>query len=315
MTTLTANLLLLLAAAVWGFAFVAQRVGMAHMGPFTFNAIRFALGAVSLVPVIRVTRARQEHNAPPMRLIVSGTVLGIVLFAAASAQQLGIVTTTAGKAGFITGLYVVLVPLLALVWGERASWLTWAGALLAVAGLYFLSVTEHVVLSVGDAWVLLSAFLFAIQIQLVAYLTQRVDPLPLAAVQFVVCSLLSWIAAGFTESITWSILDGGLASILYGGFMSVGVAYSLQAVAQRYARPTPAAIIMSLESAFAALGGGLFLGEHLGVRGGIGAVLMMAGMMLAQVKPKEALSNEPDLLNLEEPKGLGTVPKVVEGAE
>jgi len=293
MTTLTANLLLLLAAAVWGFAFVAQRVGMAHMGPFTFNAIRFALGAVSLIPVIRATRSRQEHNAPLGRLVLSGTVLGVVLFAAASAQQLGIMTTTAGKAGFITGLYVVLVPLLALVWGERASWLTWTGALVAVAGLYFLSGTEQVVLSTGDAWILLGAFLFAVQIQLLAYLTQRVDPLPLAAVQFVVCSLLSWLVAGFTEPITWSLLEGGLLPILYGGFMSVGVAYTLQ-------------------SPFAALGGWLLLGEQLGARGGIGAALMMTGMVLAQVKPKEAPVPMPDPPNA---PNLQTVPPVAEGAE
>lgn len=313
MTTLTANFLLLLAAAVWGFAFVAQRVGMAHMGPFTFNAIRFALGAVSLIPVIRATRARQEHRASLGRLLLSGTVLGVVLFAAASAQQLGIMTTTAGKAGFITGLYVVLVPLLALVWGERASWRAWTGALLAVAGLYFLSATEQVVLSAGDAWILLSAFLFAIQIQLLAHLTQRVDPLPLAAVQFVVCSLLSWLVAGFTEPITWSILEGGLLPILYGGFMSVGVAYTLQAVAQRYARPTPAAIIMSFESPFAALGGWLLLGERLGARGGIGAALMMAGMMLAQVRPKEVpVVPMPDPPN---PPNLHTAPSATEGAE
>ncbi len=295
MTTLTANLLLLLAAAVWGFAFVAQRMGMAHMGPFTFNAIRFGLGAVSLIPVIRATRSRQEHNASLGQVVLSGSVLGVVLFAAASAQQVGIMTTTAGKAGFITGLYVVLVPLLALVWGERASWLTWVGALLAVGGLYFLSGTGQVVLSTGDAWVLLSAFLFAIQIQLLAYLTQRVDPLPLAAAQFVVCSLLSWLVAGFTEPITWGLLEGGLLPILYGGFMSVGLAYTLQAVAQRYARPTPAAIIMSFESPFAALGGWLLLGERLGARGGIGAALMMAGMVLAQAKPKGALVPTPNL--------------------
>jgi len=309
MTTLTADLLLLVAAAVWGFAFVAQRVGMAHMGPFTFNAIRFALGALSLIPVIWATRARQEHGASLGRLLRSGTVLGVVLFAAASAQQLGIMTTTAGKAGFITGLYVVLVPLLALVWGEQASWFAWAGALLAVAGLYFLSVTEQVVLSAGDAWILLSAFLFAIQIQLLAHLTKRVDPLPLAAVEFAVCSLLSWLVAGSTESITWSILDGGLLPILYGGFMSVGVAYTLQAVAQRYARPTPAAIIMSFESPFAALGGWLLLGERLGARGAIGAALMMAGMMLAQVKSKEAPVPDPP-----NSPNLHTAPSAAEGA-
>ena len=285
MTTLKANLLLLLAAAIWGFAFVAQRLGMAHVGPHTFNAIRFGLGALSLLPLIHVTRARREHNASLGRLVAGGVVLGIALFAAASTQQIGLVTTTAGKAGFITGLYVVLVPLLALAWGERASWITWLGALLAVAGLYFLSVTEHMTLSPGDAWVLLSAFLWAVQIQLVARLTRTIDALPLAAAEFAVCSGLSWIATWVTgEPITSSGLQGAFLPILYGGLMSVGVAFTLQVVSQRHAKPTPAAIIMSLESAFAALGGWLLLDERLGPRGALGAALMMAGMVLAQIK-------------------------------
>jgi drug/metabolite transporter (DMT)-like permease len=287
MTTFKANTLLLLAAAIWGFAFVAQRLGMAHVGPFTFNAIRFGLGALSLLPLIHATRARREHNASFGRLLVGGLVLGTALFAAASTQQIGLVTTTAGKAGFITGLYVVLVPVLALAWGERASWLTWVGAALAVAGLYFLSVTEQLTLSSGDAWVLLSAFLWAVQIQLVAYLTRTIDTLPLAAAEFAVCSILSWVATLLNaEPVTLAGLQAALLPILYGGLMSVGIAFTLQVVSQRHAKPTPAAIIMSLESAFAALGGWLLLDERLGSRGALGAALMMVGMVLAQIKPK-----------------------------
>jgi drug/metabolite transporter (DMT)-like permease len=213
---------------------------------------------------------------------LGGVAVGVVLFGAASAQQIGIVTTTAGKAGFITGLYVVLVPVLALVWGEQAGWMTWVGAVLAVVGLYFLSVTEAFTLAVGDAWVLLSALLWAVQIQLIAHLTRIIDPLPLAAMEFAVCSLLSWVVALISEPIAWVGIRDALGPILYGSFMSVGVAYTLQVVVQRYAEPTPAAIIMSLESAFAALGGWLILGEQLGGRGLLGAGLMMAGMVLAQ---------------------------------
>jgi drug/metabolite transporter (DMT)-like permease len=285
MTTLQANILLLLAAGIWGFAFVAQRLGMAHVGPFTYNAIRFGLGSLSLIPLLWVTRKRREHNAPPRRLLLGGLAVGSALFAAASAQQIGMVTTTAGKAGFITGLYVVLVPLLALVWGERASWVTWVGALLAVVGLYYLSVTEQFTLSVGDAWVLLSAFLWAVQIHLIARLTRSIDPLPLAALQFAICSVLSWVTTVIMEPIVWKGIQSALGPILYGGLMSVGIAYTLQVVAQRHAHPTPAAIIMSLESAFAALGGWMLLGEQLGGRGALGAGLMMAGMVLAQVSP------------------------------
>jgi len=284
MTSLQANILLLLAAAIWGFAFVAQRVGMDHVGPLTFNAIRFALGGLSLIPLILATRTRRTHRPSLGRLLGGGALVGTVLFAAAAAQQIGIVTTTAGKAGFITGLYVVFVPLTALLWGERTAWLTWLGAALAVVGLYLLSMTGRLALAPGDAWVLLGAVLWAVQIQLIAHFTKSIDPLPLAAMEFAVCSLLSWIAALLTEPIAWAGVRGALVPILYGGFVSVGVAYTLQAVAQRHARPTPAAIIMSLESAFAALGGWLVLGEQLGARGGAGAALMMAGMMLAQVR-------------------------------
>ena len=293
MTRLQANFLLLLTATIWGFAFVAQRVGMLHIGPYTFNAIRFALGGLSLIPLIVATRRRREHKAPLRRLLLGGLLAGAVLFAGASAQQVGLVYTTAGKAGFITGLYVVLVPLVGLLWGDRAPWLTWVGAIVAVVGLYFLTVTERLTLAAGDAWVLLGALFWTTHVHLIARLIRRIDPLPLAAVQFAVCSLLSGATALFTESITWLGIDAALVPILYGGFMSVGVAYTLQVVAQRHADPTPAAIIMSLESAFAALGGWLLLSERLDTRGFLGAILMMAGMILAQLKTEdEAMEQE-----------------------
>jgi drug/metabolite transporter (DMT)-like permease len=282
--SMRANALLLITAMIWGFAFVAQRVGMDYIGPFTFNAVRFGMGSLSLVPLIRATRRRREHRAPWPVLVKGGAIAGAVLFAGASLQQVGLVTTTAGKAGFITGLYVVLVPLMGLLWGQRVSWLTWLGAVLAVAGLYFLSVTERLTVQPGDLWVLLGAVGWTIHVHLIDRLTARIDPLPLASVQFAVCSLLSFVVALSSETITAAGLSGALLPLLYGGLMSVGIAYTLQVVAQRDAHPTPAAIIMSLESAFAAVGGGLMLGEELGVRGTIGAALMLVGMVLAQIK-------------------------------
>jgi drug/metabolite transporter (DMT)-like permease len=279
-----ANALLLITAMIWGFAFVAQRVGMDYIGPFTFNAVRFGMGSLSLVPLIRATRRRREHRAPWPVLVKGGVIAGAVLFAGASLQQVGLVTTTAGKAGFITGLYVVLVPMMGLLWGQRVSRLTWLGAVLAVVGLYFLSVTERLTVQPGDLWVLLGAVGWTIHVHLIDRLTARIDPLPLASVQFTVCSLLSFVVALSSESITAAGVSGALLPLLYGGLMSVGIAYTLQVVAQRDAHPTPAAIIMSLESAFAAVGGGLMLGEELGVRGTIGATLMLVGMVLAQIK-------------------------------
>ena len=282
--SMRANALLLITAMIWGFAFVAQRVGMDYVGPFTFNAVRFGIGSLSLVPLIRATRERRAHRAPWPVLLRSGLMAGVVLFAGASLQQVGLVTTTAGKAGFITGLYVVLVPLMGLLWGQRVSGLTWLGAVLAVVGLYFLSVTERLTVKPGDLWVLLGALGWTVHVHLIDRMTARIDPLPLASVQFAVCSLLSFVVALTSESITVGGLSDALLPILYGGFMSVGIAYTLQVVAQRDAHPTPAAIIMSLESAFAAVGGGLILGEELGVRGTIGAALMLVGMVLAQIK-------------------------------
>ncbi len=282
--SMRANALLLITAMIWGFAFVAQRVGMDYIGPFTFNAVRFGIGSLSLIPLIRVTRARREHRAPWPLLLKGGLTAGMVLFAGASLQQVGLVTTTAGKAGFITGLYVVLVPLMGLLWGQRVSGLTWVGAVVAVVGLYFLSVTERLTVQAGDLWVLLGTLGWTVHVHLIDRLTARIDPLPLASVQFAVCSLLSAVVALASESITLAGLSNALLPILYGGFMSVGIAYTLQVVAQRDAHPTPAAIIMSLESAFAAVGGGLMLGEALGVRGSLGAALMLTGMVLAQIR-------------------------------
>lgn len=288
MSALQANILLVVTAAIWGFAFVAQRAGMAYLGPFSFNAIRFGLGSLSLLPLILATHKRREFRPSPAQLVRRGVLAGSILFAGASLQQIGLVYTTAGKAGFITGLYVVLVPLLGLLWGEHVRVSAWIGALCAVVGLYFLSVSERLTVSPGDLWVTLGALFWAIHVQLIARLTQSIDALPLAAVQFAVCSLLSFGGARVAETITWEAVLASTAPILYGSFMSVGIAYTLQVVAQRYANPTPAAIIMSLESPFAALGGWLLLGETLETRQLVGAALMLVGMMIAQI-PAETM--------------------------
>lgn len=282
--------LLLLTAAIWGMAFVAQRAGMEHVGPFTYNALRFALGAFSLVPVILIRGAPATPPQPAtgklMRAwgaIPAGLLAGGVLFFGASFQQAGIVSTTAGKAGFITGLYVVLVPLAGLLWGQRAGASAWAGAFLSVAGLFLLSVTDALTIERGDLLVLISAFLWAAHVQVVGWLSPRVDPFRLSCVQFMVCSLLCAGGALLTERPT---LDGILAAawpILYGGVMSAGIAFTLQVVAQRSAPPAHAAILLSLESVFAAIGGSVVLGERLGARGVSGCAIMFMGMIVSQV--------------------------------
>jgi drug/metabolite transporter (DMT)-like permease len=282
-----ANLLLLLTAMIWGFSFVAQRQGMEHVSPFTFNGMRFAIGSISLLPIILFSRRRQPRsNRASLRSMpmLAGTLcLGLALFLGASFQQIGIVSTTAGKAGFITGLYVIIVPLLGLLWKQQTMAATWAGALLAVVGMYFLSVTDDFTISQGDLLVLISALFWAIHVHLISWLSQRFDALHLSFYQFFFCSLFSWLAAIQWETITISGIQGAMLPILYTGIFSVGIAYTLQVVAQKKAHPSHAAIILSLESVFAVFGGYYILGEVISMRGLFGCGLMLTGMILSQL--------------------------------
>ncbi len=287
--TVRANLLLLLTALIWGAAFVAQRMGMDHMGPLTFNAVRFALGALALLPLIIHMDKKRVSTAPALAtLIRGGMLMGAALFLGAWLQQFGLCYTTAGKAGFITGLYVVFVPLIGIFLGHRYGLGTWAGAGLAIAGMYLLSVTEDMSIDKGDALVLMSAVFWGVHVLLIGKLTSglaAVDAIKLAAVQFACCSLISLAGASLFEDITLAGLRGGLIPILYGGLMSVGVAYTLQVVAQRDARPAPAAIILSLEAVFAAVAGWMLLGETLTAQALIGCALMLGGMVWSQARP------------------------------
>jgi drug/metabolite transporter (DMT)-like permease len=288
-STLKSDVLLLLTSAIWGFAFVAQRIGMDYVGPFTFNGVRFALGSLVLLPLIlrngiwKNTRRKSTSPAGIKTLIVGGGLLGITVFAAASLQQVGLVYTTAGNAGFITGLYVVIVPILGLFWGQHPKAGTWIGALLAAVGLYFLSVTEELTMSFGDMLELFGAFLWAVQILIVGWLSPKIDPIKLAFAEFSACSLLSLITAFIFEEIVLNNLLQATLPILYGGVLSVGVAYTLQLVAQQNAHPAHAAILFSLESVFAAFGGWLILNETISPRGLIGCMLMLSGMLLSQL--------------------------------
>lgn len=287
--TLKSDSLLLLTAVIWGFAFVAQRVGMEYVGPFIFNGVRFALGSFVLLPLILRKRKHQANSReiltrPSTRTIIfGGGILGLTLFAAASLQQVGLVYTTAGNAGFITGLYVVIVPILGLLLGQRTDAGTWIGAFLAAAGLYLLCITDEFSISFGDMLELAGAFLWAGHVLIIGWLSPKMDSLKLAFTQFAACSVLSLITAVFTEVIVIEALFKATIPILYGGVLSVGVAYTLQVVAQRNAHPAHAAILLSLEAVFAALGGWLILNETLAFRELFGCALMFAGMLLSQL--------------------------------
>ncbi len=299
--TVRADGLLFVTAAIWGLAFVAQRVGMEYVGPLTFNGIRFALGALALVPLIvhlEKNREKGQDRADRKKIVVGGGLLGIILFCGSSLQQIGLAgpqlvawgfeASTAGKAGFITGLYVLLVPVFGLFLAQKNGWGTWLGCALAVAGMYFLSFSSDLTIAFGDFLVLVSAFFWAGHVLFVGRLSpgmDAVDAIKLSIVQFSACSAFSLVGAMGIEEITLAGLKSGAPAIFYGGVMSVGVAYTLQVLAQRDAQPAHAAIILSLEAVFAAMGGCLLLGEVLTLRAMTGCALMLAGMLLSQLKP------------------------------
>ncbi|WP_319541273.1 DMT family transporter [uncultured Pseudodesulfovibrio sp.] len=299
--TFRADILLFVTAAIWGLAFVAQCVGMEHVGPLTFNGIRFALGALALLPLIlylEKSRPDTQAKTDTKTMVIGGGILGLVLFCGASLQQVGLAgpqlatfgleASTAGKAGFITGLYVVFVPIFGLFLLQKTGWGTWIGAAMAVVGMYLLSVTSGLSISFGDLLILIGAVFWAAHVLIIGKLSpglNAVDAIKLSTVQFAACAVLSLIGAIATEEITMTGLIGAAPAIAYGGLMSVGVAYTLQVIAQRDAQPAHAAVILSLEAVFAALGGWLMLGEVLTVRAMIGCGLMLAGMVLSQLKP------------------------------
>lgn len=281
------DLILLLAAVIWGFAFVAQRAAMEHMGPFSFNAIRFALGALVLVPFLRLKSlepAPKSQTISKRRHYILFTLLGLILFGGISFQQVGIVSTTAGNAGFITGLYVIFVPLFGLVIGQKTHVYTWFGAILALAGMYLLSFHEGTGLNMGDLLVFVCAIFWGVHVLFVGWLAPQFHPIRLAFIQFAICALLSAMVAAFTETISFDILWATAIPVLYGGILSVGVAYTLQVIAQRKAHPAYAGIVLSTESVFAVFGGWLILQEAITLRILAGCILMFAGMLLAQRK-------------------------------
>jgi drug/metabolite transporter (DMT)-like permease len=282
-----ANLLLFTAAAVWGGTFVAQRMGMEHLGPLSYSGIRFLIGALALAPLAWIQKSK-----PPADFLKAGSrpwlwgslVIGSVLFLGINLQQKGLVTTTAGNAGFITGLYVVIVPILGLLWGHRAGAGVWLGVAMGAAGLYLLSVTETFTLAPGDAWVMACAVVWAGHVWLIGWLSPRVQTAVLAFGQAAVCGVFS-LGVSFIagETITLEAMKAAWGALLWGGFMSVGVGFTLQVAGQKDSPPTHAAIILSLEAVVAALAGWLVLGESLTRRSLIGAGLMLTGMLVAQL--------------------------------
>lgn len=289
-------LLLTIAAAIWGFAFAAQSEAMDYIGPFTLNCIRNVIGAVVLVPVIFVTDryeknrgngCKKEERAENKRLLLTGGICcGLLLTVATNLQQLGIKYTTVGKAGFITAIYIVLVPVAGLFFKKKCGLTVWISVGLALTGFYFLTMIGESSFTKGDIFVLLCAIVFTGHILCVDYFSPKVNGVKLSCLQFLVCGLLSGIVMLCRESLVPTDIVKAWAPILYTGVLSCGVAYTFQILGQKNYNPAVAALIMSLESVFSVLGGWLFLHETLSPSEGLGCILIFAGIILSQI-PKE----------------------------
>ena len=285
---MTSNVLLLVTAAIWGFGFVAQVLGMNYMEPFAFVGVRFLLGALSLVPVVWFFWHKGLiPDFSTKQLMRASLFVGSVLFLAGGFQQVGIVYSNASNAAFITGLYMVLVPVFGVFLGRNTSANAWVGSGLACVGLYFLSVGESLTIGFGDSLLLVGAVCWAAHILVIDHFTKKVPPLLIALGQFIVCGVMGLIASSFFESTSWEDAIEAKYILIYAGLITVGVAYTLQVVAQEKAHPTHAAIILSLEAVFGAIGGYAFLNEVLTSREFFGCCLMLLGMLCSQVTYKD----------------------------
>jgi drug/metabolite transporter (DMT)-like permease len=291
---LRADLLMLLTAMIWGSSFVAQRLGMEGIGPFLYSGLRFALAVIVLLPVVLLLKRRnaQTSTAISRPLLLSGVLMGTVLALGINLQQVGLLFTSVTNSGFITGLYVIIVPLLSLLTGHKAGPGIWLGALLAVTGMLLLSVGEGFQVASGDWLQLAGAFVWGLHVLIVSLFASRHDALLLAIVQLFTCALLSLLLALLFEDTHSASIGQALPAILYGGVLGVAVGFTLQVVAQKHAIASHAAIILSLEAVFAALFGALLLGESLTLKGYIGCALMFGGMLLAQLWPKTPAATE-----------------------
>ena len=293
------EIFLFLGAIIWGFGFIAQRLGNQHIGPFTFNGIRFLLGALSVSPLLFIVRKAEKREEAQNKLaepalkemrreknrawLIGSLTCGLALFAGASFQQIGLINTEAGKAGFITALYIILVPLIGLLLGKRVGWNVWLGLALAVGGLYLLMVKGGFSVASSDLIILIGAFLWALHILAVDHHTEKVNGIRLAFGQFLVTGLIASGVALWREPIAWAAIKEALYPLLFSGIVVAGIAFTFQILGQRGTNPTIAALIMSLEAVFAVLGGILILNERMSTQEWIGSALMLVALVIAQV--------------------------------
>lgn len=286
-------LILLITALIWGFAFVAQSVGMDYVGPFTFNCVRNILGGLVLLPVIAIIGAIEKKDSQTNKinvksdnkaLLTGGILCGISLMAASTFQQIGIMYTSVGKAGFLTSLYIIIVPVLGLLFGKKCGSRVWIGVVFALIGFYFLCMTGgSLAVEKGDVYLVISAFLFAVQILVIDKYSPLVNCVKMSCIQFFVSGAVSGIFMLIFEGFNISGVIAAAVPILYAGIMSSGVAYTLQIIGQKNYNPAAASLIMSLESVFSALGGWLILHQTMSVREYAGCAVIFIAVILAQL--------------------------------
>lgn len=287
----------MIASLIWGVAFVAQSVGMDYIGPFTFNAVRNFIGCLVLLPVMAIAaRLRKKGDTEKLKaqsrqsrklLLGGGTLCGVLLFAASSLQQVGIQHTSVGKAGFLTALYIVFVPILGLLFGRKSTAKIWISVAIALVGTYLLSVREGFSVNRGDIYIILCAVVFSFHIMLVDRISPQVDGIKLSSLQFFVSGVLSLVVALAFETFTVSTVLSAWQPLLYTGVMSSGVAYTFQIIGQRGTNPTVASIIMSMESLFSAVSGWLILGEKMSGKELLGCALVLAAVIFSQLPSRK----------------------------
>lgn len=293
--------MLVLTALIWGSSFVAQSVGMDYIGPFTFNSLRNIMGAIVLIPLIYIVERKrnefiqnqttknrmiEERKKERRTLIIGGTCCGVALAVGSALQQMGLVYTTAGKGGFITALYILIVPLLGIFIGKKAGGKVWIGVVLAVCGMYLLCIKEGFFIAYGDFLIFLAAIAFSIHILFIDYFSPKVDGMKLSFIQFLVCGFLCGIVMIIAENPDLHRILQAWLPLVYAGVLSCGLADTLQIVAQKNTDPTVASLILSLESVFAALAGWLILNERLSTKECLGCALVFVAIILVQLPGK-----------------------------
>ena len=308
---LKSSAILMLVAFIWGFAIVGQKVGTEFMGPFMFSSSRMLLGSLTMsIPIIIQWQRQKKALGDSYEkkslgdwakdntlLIKAGCTCGLVLFTAANTQQIALIYLTASKTGLLTTLYIVIVPLLGLFLKKAMHWNTWLSVGIAVVGLYFLTMNEALRIEIGDTVLITSAFLWAIHILVIDHYAPKVDVVKMSVIQFVIVMLIGFILSPFidhhfSDPLTWGKLIDVMPALLWAGVMSAGVAYTLQAIGQKHANPTVAAVILSFEAVFSLVGGFIILDERLTMREGLGCALMFAAVILAELPVKEKESQK-----------------------